>query len=242
VTAGLLPRVAAEVAGTALLVGIGTGSIVWAARAGGVPQWELAVAWFLAVLVPIALFVGVSGAHLNPAVTIALAASGRVSWGEVPPYLAGQLGGAFLGSLAVWGTSGNAAHLGATIPNGGDVGLTFVLEFGFTAALVAAVFVLADRGEGRFRWRLALPPAVVGVSTFLIGPITGSSLNPARSLAPAVLSATYVDLWVYLLAVPLAALAVALVWKPRTVDRLDRGPGRVEVPGGPSLECRGPIR
>jgi aquaporin NIP len=229
VTGGLLARVGAEAAGTGVLVGIGTGSVVWSARIGGVAQWELAVAWFFAVLIPILLFVQRSGAHLNPAVTVALAVSGRISYLEVPPYLVGQFGGAFLGSLAVWGLLGDAAHLGATVPHGASVGPAFPLEFGFTAALVAAVFVLSDRGEGRFRWRLALPPSVVAVSTFLIGPVTGSSLNPARTIAPAVLAATYTDLWVYLLAVPLGAVAVALVWKPRAVDRLDRGPGRLEV-------------
>ena len=77
-------RFLAELAGTALLVGIGTGAIVLSARAGGVPQWQLALAWFFAVLVPIVLLVGISGAHLNPAVTLGLAASGRIAWGEVP--------------------------------------------------------------------------------------------------------------------------------------------------------------
>lgn len=228
-TAGILPRVAAEVAGTALLVGIGTGSIVAAGRVGGVPQGLLAVAWFLAVLVPILMFIRVSGAHLNPAVTLGLALSGRIAWREAPPYVGAQLGGALVGSLAVWGGLGNAAHLGATVPQPGEVGLGFALELGFTAALVAAVFALSDGGEGRFRWRLALPPAVVGVSTFVIGPVTGSSLNPARTIAPAILSATYTDLWLYLVAVPIGAIAVALLWRPRAVDRLDRGPGRVRV-------------
>jgi len=75
----LLDRCLAELAGTALLVGIGTGTIVAAGNAGGIPQWAMAVAWFLAVLIPVALFIGLSGAHLNPAVTLALAISGRIS-------------------------------------------------------------------------------------------------------------------------------------------------------------------
>ncbi|MCI4345234.1 MAG: aquaporin [Thermoplasmata archaeon] len=219
----------AEAAGTALLVGIGTGSIVWGARAGGLPQWELAAAWFLAVLLPILLFIHVSGAHLNPAVTLALAASGRVAWREAPAYLAGQLSGAFLGSATVLGLLGRTDRLGATVPSDGGVALAFGLELGFTAALVGSVFILSDEGEGRHRWRVSLPPLVVGVSTFLIGPLTGSSLNPVRTLAPAVLSGTYTGLWVYLLAVPLGALVVARAWRPTAVDRLDRGPGRVEV-------------
>jgi glycerol uptake facilitator-like aquaporin len=99
----------------------------------------------------------------------------------------------------------------------------------FTAMLLAAVFLLADRGEGRLRWRLAVPPLAVGISTYVIGPWTGSSLNPARSIAPALLSGALTDLWVYLLAASVGALLVALVWHPRSVDRMDRGPGRLDL-------------
>ncbi len=220
-------RWAAEAAGTALLVGIGTGTIVAAGRVGGIPQWAMGVSWFLAVLIPIVLFIEISGAHLNPVVTLSLAFSGRIAWKEAPGYWISQFGGAFLASFLVLVTLGGGSHLGATLPANVDVMGTFGLETAFTALLVAAVFLLADRGEGTARWRILLPPGAVGVSTYLIGPWTGSSLNPARSLAPAVLSGTYTDLWVYLLAAPLAALAIAVVWKPRAVDLADRGPGRV---------------
>jgi len=222
-------RAAGEAAGTALLVGIGTGTIVAAARLGGIPQWEMALAWFLAVLIPIVLFIHLSGAHLNPIVTLALATSGRIAWREVPPYLLGQFSGALLASGVVLAALGNIAHLGATVPAEGNVLRAFPSEFVFTAALVVAVFVLADLGEGPRRWRILLPPAVVGLATYFIGPWTGSSLNPARTLAPAILSGTYTDLWVYLTAVPLGALVVAVAWRPKAVDRLDRGPGRLET-------------
>lgn len=222
-------RCAAELAGTGLLVGVGTGFVVAAARVGGVPQSWMAVAWFAAVLIPIVLFIQVSGAHLNPAVTLALAFSGRIAWKEAPAYWLAQLGGAFLGSGCVLLLLGRGAHLGATVPTSWDVYQTFLAEAAFTALLVAAVFRLADAGEGRFRWRVVLPPTAVGVSTYVIGPWTGSSLNPARTLAPAVLSGTYTDLWVYLVAVPLAALLVAAAWKPRSVDLADRGPGRIDT-------------
>lgn len=221
-------RTAAEAAGTALLVAIGTGAIVAAGRAGGIPQWELALAWFAAVFVPIALFVSVSGAHLNPAVTLGLAVSGRVAWAEVPSYFLGQFSGAFLGSALVAGVLGTSSHLGSTLLSTGIVE-GFLLEAACTATLLASVFLLADRGEGPHRWRLALPPLVVGASTYLIGPLTGSSLNPARTLAPAILSGSYANLWVYLAAVPFGALAAGLLWRPYSVDRLDRGPGRLSV-------------
>ena len=222
-------RASAEAAGTAILVGIGTGTIVASARLGGIPLLLMACAWFFAVLIPIYGFIRLSGAHLNPAVTLALAASGRIAWREVPFYVLGQIAGAFLGSATVLGVLGNVAHLGATVPVQGDIIRAFPSELAFTAALVTAVFVLADFGEGRGRWRILLPPTVVAFSTYFIGPWTGSSLNPARTLAPAILSGTYTDLWVYLTAVPLGALLVAAFWKPRSVDRLDRGPGRTKI-------------
>ncbi len=216
----------AEIAGTALLVGIGTGTIVGAGRIGGVPPWLMGLAWFAAVLLPIVLFVRRSGAHLNPAVTLALAASGRLAWKEVPGYWGAQFAGAFLASATVLLALGGGDHLGATVPSNGDLLRAFLAEAGFTALLIGTVFVVADRGEGHHRWRLLLPPGAVGLSTFVIGPWTGSSLNLARTIAPAVLSGTYTDLWVYLTAVPLAALMMAAVWKPRAVDIEDRGLGR----------------
>ena len=225
----LLERCLAEVAGTALLVGIGTGTIVTASSDGGIPPWLMATAWFFAVLIPVFLFIHVSGAHLNPAVTLALAASGRLAWRETPSYWASQFLGAFLASLGVLFALGGNGHLGATVPADGDILRTFVAEAAFTALLVAAVFVLADWGEGAGRWRIGLPATAVGVSTYVIGPWTGSSLNPARSVAPAVVSGTYTDLWVYLIAVPAAAVLVAVLWKPRSVDIEDRGPGRAET-------------
>ncbi|MGA7923993.1 MAG: MIP/aquaporin family protein [Thermoplasmata archaeon] len=221
-------RLLSEVAGTAILVGIGTGSIVLAARWGGVPQWELAMAWFFAVLIPILLFVEFSGAHLNPVVTLGLAVSGRIAWKEMPFYVGGQFVGAFLGSFAVAASLGTEAHLGSTVPSMG-IPVAFGAELAFTGGLVAAVFLLADRGAGHLRLRLLFPPLVVGISTYLIGPFTGSSLNPARTIAPAIISGTYTDLWVYLTAVPLGALLVASFWRPKAVDRMDRGPGRVAV-------------
>jgi len=222
-------RCLSEVAGTFLLVGIGTGAMVAGAEAGGVPQWVLAVAWFLAVSVPVVLFIGISGAHLNPVVTGALALSGRIARSEAPFYWASQVAGAFLGSLFVALLVGRAAHVGATLPADADLVRTFVSELTFTALLIVAVFVLADLGEGPRRWRLLLPGAVVALATLVIGPWTGSSLNPARTIAPAVISGTYTDLWVYLLATALAGVVLAVAWKPRAVDRLDRGPGRVTV-------------
>ncbi|MGI0067526.1 MAG: MIP/aquaporin family protein, partial [Thermoplasmata archaeon] len=220
-------RALAEIAGTALLVGIGTASIVAGVRWGDSAQWLIAVAWFAAVTVPVVTFVSISGAHLNPAITLSLALSGRLDRRELPPYVAAQVAGAFLGSALVWATLGNGANLGATTPVSGELGWALAGEGIFTLLLVASVFYLADRGVGRRRWRLLLPGTVVGVSTYLIGPISGSSLNPARSIAPAVLSGVYTDLLAYIVVILAAGALLAFAWKPKSTDILDRGVGRL---------------
>lgn len=224
-------RCLAELAGTTALVGIGTGAIVAGTRIGGVPQWELAVAWFLAVAIPIQLFAPVSGAHLNPAVTVGLVASRKFPKHELAPFVAAQLGGAFLGSLLVLALLGGGSHLGATLPGAEGPGWVFPLEFAFTFLLILSVLYLAELSRPPSRAELLLPAVVVGVSTLLIGPLTGSSLNPARSVAPAVLSGAYDWLWIYLgatlLAAAVAALASALARErtpPEAADSESGGP------------------
>lgn len=209
-TFDLRTRLLAEVAGTALLVGIGTGAVVATTGVGGGRFAILAFAWFAAVTIPVFAFASVSGSEINPVVTLALVLDGRRPRREAFLYGAAQLAGAFLGSAVVGLAFGSFAHLGATTPADGNVLRTFLLEFAFTFALIVTVLALVRVGAGRGRWRLTWPGAVVAVSTFLIGPWTGSSLNPARTLGPAVLSATYPDLWVYLVATPLAAVVAAL--------------------------------
>ncbi|MCI4368022.1 MAG: aquaporin [Thermoplasmata archaeon] len=212
-TRPLLERCAAEAAGTFLLVGIGTGAIVAAANAGGVSQWVMAIAWFGAVALPVLAFAFVSGSHINPAVTLSLVAARRFPPREALPYVGAQLVGAFAGSAVIWLVLGNAAHLGATLPRNGNLLATFALEFAFTALLILTVMFLSTPGKIPSRWELLLPAGAVGLSTWLIGPWTGSSLNPARTVAPAVLSGDYAGIWVYFLAVPLAALAVAVTFR-----------------------------
>lgn len=199
-TRSLATRCAAEAAGTALLVGIGTGAIVAGADVGGIPLIELAVAWAIAVAVPVLLFAGTSGAHLNPAVTLSLGTSGRFPWSEVPPYVAAQCAGALAASVAVRWSLGPAAADGATTPHGIGPVLTGLLEFAFTLLLVASVLYLTAPGPAPPRRLLLLPAAVVGLSTYAIGPLTGSSLNPARSLGPAIVSGTATDLGIYVAA------------------------------------------
>ncbi len=210
-------RLLAEAVGTALLVGIGTGAVVAGASVGGTPIALLALAWFAAVALPIAALGDVSGAHLNPAVTLGLVASRRFPPREAAPYAAAQLAGAFAASLTVLATLGNSADLGATIPYRGRDGAALGLELAFTFALVGSVLWLTDPERRPHRAERLLPAAVVGVATYLIGPWTGCSLNPARTLAPALLSGAVGPLWVYLVSAPAAALLASAVVRPGAV-------------------------
>ncbi len=225
-------RAADEIVGTALLVGIGTGTIVAGEQAGFLPISLLALAWFFAVLIPVLLFARSSGAHLNPVVTTALAASGRIPWRAWPVYVASQFVGALIGSLAVLTAVGRGVRLGADVPSPGYRLEVFPVEFVFTALLVVSVFSIADRGEGNRRWRLLVPALVVAFATFLAGPLTGVSLNPARSIAPALLSGVYTDLGIYLIAQVLGGLLIAALW--RAVSPVGRTNGSNGERDGPA--------
>ncbi len=210
-------RLEAELVGTATLAGIVTGMVVIGGRFDAIDRWALAVGSFVAVTLPVAGFQRVSGAHLNPAITLALVSSRKFPLTEAGPYVVAQGAGAFVGSFVILVTLGNYARLGATVPVEGTLPeawlAAWLAEFGFTVLLVGAALLLSFAGPGRGGWRLLLPGAAVGLSTYLIGPWTGSSLNPVRTLAPAVLSGTYTDLWVYLTAIPLAGIIAALLWR-----------------------------
>lgn len=131
---------------------------------------------------------------------------GRHPRSELLPYAGAQVAGAFVGSALVLLLLGSGSHLGSTLPSGGDLLRAVALELPFTALLGASVAAGVRWSDRLGRWAPLLPSAVVGVSTFLIGPYTGSSLNVARSLAPAVLSSSYEGLWAYLIAVPIGAV------------------------------------
>ncbi len=208
-TRGIAGRCAAEATGTAMLVGVGTGAIVAGSSAGGVPQWVLALAWFAAVALPIQAFAYVSGAHLNPAITAGLVAARRFPAAEAPLYMGAQIAGAFSGSFSVRELLGSGARLGATLPGPRGPLWVFPLEFAFTFLLMASVLYLTGAGGRPRRSLLLLPAAVVGLSTLVIGPWTGSSLNPARSIAPAVLSSDPSWLWLYLVATFAGGLGAA---------------------------------
>ena len=211
-------RPLAEFLGTFILVFAGTGAIVINQVAGGVIGHPgIALTFGLVVLAMIYTFGDISGAHLNPAVTVAFAAAGRFPWKEVPPYLAAQLAGAFAASGLLKHLFPGPGTLGATLP-AGSASQSFVLEVVLTAILMLVILGVSTGSKEKGITAGIAIGAVVGLEAMFAGPICGASMNPARSLAPALVSGHVEHLWLY----PVATVLGALLAVP--LCRAVRGP------------------
>jgi len=212
----------AEAVGTFFLIYTGTATAAAGAlgkSTAGTPPDSLAVA--LAFGLVLAALVGalgqVSGAHLNAAVTLGLAVTGKFRWRYVPAYLGFQLLGAVAGAGATWATFGNAArsraHLGATVPAAGVSEVrAFIVEALITFLLVFVIMAVTT--DPRVPAALAAPSIGFAlVAAVLIGGgITGGAVNPDRALGPAIMSGTFTSLWLYLLAPIVGGIAAALLY------------------------------
>ncbi|WP_433508286.1 aquaporin [Pseudonocardia halophobica] len=184
------------------------------------------LAFGLALLVAVASIGHVSGGHVNPAVRIGLAAAGAFALRLVPAYVIGQVVGAILGALATWLTFGkpgrDEAALAATAPAPGvGGGTTFVVELLVTFVLVFVVVSVATDE----RVHPSLAPVAVGaalaVAVLIAGPVTGGSVNPARTLGPAVVAGDFSALWAYLLG-PIVGGALAALLYHRFLAKGDK--------------------
>lgn len=206
-------RYVAECFGTFALVFAGTGAIVVNELSGGaITHAGVAITWGLIVMAMIYAVGDVSGAHLNPAVTCGFWLSGRFPARSVGPYVAAQVVGALIASVAVRLIFGNAASLGASLPAGSDV-QSFALEFVLTALLMFVILsVSCGPKEVGVMAGIAVG-GVIGLEAMFAGPVCGASMNPARSLAPAVVSGNLQSVWVYLAAPVLGAAVAVPCWK-----------------------------
>jgi len=206
----LMPsRLAAEALGTFCLVFAGTSAIaVNQVTDGAVTHVGVAITFGLVVMAMIYAFGHVSGAHINPAVTIAFFMSGRFKAAAVPGYLAAQLMGAFTASLIVLVLFPASETLGATLPSGPPL-QSFVLEIVLTFMLMLVILSVAHGPKEVGVMAGIAIGGVVGLEAMFAGPISGASMNPARSLAPAIVSGRTEHLWVYL-AAPCIGAALAI--------------------------------
>jgi len=200
-----------EFLGTFALVFCGTGAIVINEITGGtVTHVGIAITFGLIVLAMIYTFGEVSGAHLNPAVTLGFSALGLFPKKEIAPYLGSQLAGAFLASGLLRFLFPTSQNLGATLPAGSGA-QSFVLEVVLTFLLML-VIIRVSQGAKETGWFAGIAiGSVVGLEAMFAGPICGASMNPARSLAPAVVAGNISQVWIYLTAPVLGALLAVFV-------------------------------
>jgi aquaporin NIP len=206
-------KLAAEAIGTFALVFAGTGAItINDVSHGTVTHIGIALTFGLVVLAMIYAVGDVSGAHLNPAVTIAFWVARRVQGSQVVPYIASQVVGALVASTILRLLFPEHPTLGTTLPSGPWL-QSFVLEFLLTTILM---FVVLCVSTGAKEIGVMAGVAIGGVVAFealFAGPICGASMNPARSLAPALVSLHFDHLWIYLTAPTLGASFAVVGWR-----------------------------
>jgi aquaporin NIP len=205
-----MKRCCAETIGTFALVFAGTGAIVINEVSGGaITHVGIALTFGLIVLAMIYTVGDISGAHLNPAVTIGFWAARRLPSRDVLPYLGSQFAGALLASGLLRFLFPDNRLLGATIPAGSDL-QSFILEIVLTFFLMLTILNVSTGAKEKGITAGIAVGAVIALEAMFAGPICGASMNPARSLAPALVRGHWEHLWIYLTAPPLGAWAAML--------------------------------
>jgi aquaporin Z len=193
-------KLAAEFVGTFAIVFAGTGAIISNDLSGGaVSHVGVALTFGLIVLAMIYALGDVSGAHLNPAVTIGFFAARRFDGRWVAPYILSQIAGALLASATLRVMFPDHATLGGTQPIGAAL-QSFVMEFILTLLLMFVILSVSTGAKEKGLMAGVAVGSVIGLEALFAGPISGASMNPARSLAPALVSMRLDHLWIYLTA------------------------------------------
>ena len=196
----------AELIGTFILVFSGTGAIVINELYGSVTHLGVGLTFGLVVMVLIYSIGEISGAHINPAVSIAFWVAKRMDGKEVLPYIVFQILGAFLASFTIKMLFPESNLLGATLP-AGSWEQSFILEFILTFILMFVILQVSSGSKETGTMAAIAIGAVVGLEAIFAGPVCGASMNPARSIAPAVMAGHLTHLWLYIVATTLGAVA-----------------------------------
>jgi aquaporin Z len=204
-------KLAAEVFGTFSLVFAGTGAIVINdVHAGAVSHVGIGLTFGLIVLAMIYSVGDVSGCHLNPAVTLGFFTASRFQGRWVVPYIGSQCLGAVLASGVLRAMFPSDPNLGATLPAGGVATQSFVLEFILTMILMFVILSVSTGSKEKGVLAGVAVGSVIALEALFAGPVSGASMNPARSLAPALVAWRLEYLWIYLTAPVLGSLAGVL--------------------------------
>jgi aquaporin Z len=203
------PPLFAEFFGTFSLVFAGTGAIVIdQTTSGGVTHVGIALTFGLIVMAMIYTLGDISGAHLNPAVTLGFVLARRFPMKSAPAYLTAQIAGALVASTLLRLLFPASESLGATIPRGSPF-QSLILETILTFILMLTILAVSSGPKERGITAGIAIGGVIALEALFAGPISGASMNPARSLAPALISGHLKDLWVYMLA-PITGAALAV--------------------------------
>ncbi len=211
VSKNVMKKYLSELIGTFILIFAGTGAvIVNQATNGALGLPGIAAVWGLTIIAMIYAFGDISGTHINPAVTVAFAVDQRFPWKEVPAYLGFQLLGAFAASGLLKYLFPANELLGSTHPSGNEM-QSFILEI---VMMFVLVIVILRVSVGAKEKGITAGIAIGGTVWFLVlfgGPISGTGLNPTRSLAPAILSGNLQSLWIYITAPFLGAISAVFI-------------------------------
>jgi aquaporin NIP len=187
------------------------------AKTGELGHVGVAITFGLAIMAMIYAVGHISGAHLNPAVTLAFALTRHFPWPRLVGYWGAQLAGALAAAAILRGSLGNIAHVGATLPSGSQA-QSFLWELVMTFFLMFVIMAVATDTLAVGEAAAIAIGGTVGLDAMFGGPISGASMNPARSIGPAVVSGDLHALWIYIAAplagAALAALAYQLIREP----------------------------
>lgn len=211
-------RFIAEFIGTFIVVVFATGSVVIDAKTNGILGIPfIAFAPFVGVAIGIYLFGKISMAHFNPAVTVGFMIAKYITKIQLVYYFAAEILGALVGSLFVKYIIGNEANLGANAPNYAfPLPIIFGVEI-IASALLMAVILTVVYTKGLKGFGGIVIGGMVGLDIFFLAFISGASMNPARSLAPALLSSVLTNLWLYWSATFIGTSLIALIYKKRFI-------------------------